>query len=584
MWLLGFLLLTLALPALPSRAVPPSPEPNFVGPVLPPRACAAEEGNPYENRLYAREGWAAPARQRYAGACERLRFVFGPIVIRPGQNDVLLQPVTIEKPAYDGYMVRFDPDMVEADGTVPPIEELHLHHAVWTSQSGQYGNGPFAASGEEKTIFSFPRGYGMPVRGADQWQLLYMVHSAVQQPTEVFITYDIDYIPVAKAEGLGLRPAYPIWLDVGTITSRPAYPVFNVQRGYGVNGKCQWPAQQCAAFDPFGGLFIGQGMEGNGRGVDWRLPNAGGSIGRIRDFQGGSLIMIGGHLHPGGLTNDIDLVRGSRVRRIYTGEAVYWDWKNPTRAGGPPNSWDFSMTVASLPDWGIRVRPGDVIRSNATYDATLQSTYENMGIAVALLAPDLPDLPPAPGLDPFNARSDRSPDCNSGGLARGALCDRGSVTHGHMKEADNHGQAKGGLEAKRGEPTSRVDIAAFTYQPGDLALVSMNGIPTVKLGQKLKFFNADVALGDILHTVTSCAYPCTGATGIAFPLADGRSNKGRPIDFDSGELGYGPPLGAAKNAIDWDVELTPANGFHRGGTYTYFCRIHPGMRGAFEVT
>jgi len=51
------------------------------------------------------------------------------------------------------------------------------------------------------------------------------------------------------------------------------------------------------------------------------------------------------------------------------------------------------------------------------------------------------------------------------------------------------------------------------------------------------------------------------------------------IDFDSGELGFGPQgFTAAANRATWDTpkRLKP-------GTYTYFCRVHPFMRGAFKV-
>jgi len=52
-----------------------------------------------------------------------------------------------------------------------------------------------------------------------------------------------------------------------------------------------------------------------------------------------------------------------------------------------------------------------------------------------------------------------------------------------------------------------------------------------------------------------------------------------PVDFDSGELGYGPKgYTAASNRGDWQ---TPKN--LPAGTYTYFCRVHPFMRGSFRV-
>jgi hypothetical protein len=563
-------------------AAPPLPEPNFATTVLP-RPCIPEPGNVHEAAWADREGWDGPEYERYPGACQRLRFVYGPITVRPGQNDVLIEPVKIEKPLYDGYLTRFDPDLVLTDGTVPPIEQVHLHHAVWLT-SREYGMGPFMASGEEKTIFMLPRGYGMPVEGADEWLLLYMIHSAVPQPTVVYITYDIDFVPRAQGEAAGLKDAYPIWLDV-----RPgAYPVFNAQRGFGTEGKCTWPRQNCAAFDPWGDVFAAQGQPANKPGTDLRLPSRGSSLGRHENFQGGTLIGIGGHLHPGGLTNEIDLVRGSQVRRIYTGEAIYWDREDPAQPGGPPTSWDFSEAVIGLPHWGVRVEPGDVLRSNATYDTTIQSVYEAMGIAIAYIAPDLPDgTPTAPGVDPFTTPLDEGAACPSGGLLADppALCTRGWPTHGHLRENDNFGGPGGTLGAQAGgSANGRVDIAAFVYAPGDLSLVSMTGIPTVRLGERVRFTNED-AFGNVYHTVTSCAWPCTGQTGTAFPLADGATSEGRAIEFDSGELGIGiPSLTAAKNEVTWDLTVTAANGYEPGEVVTYFCRVHPFMRGAFEVT
>ena len=219
------LVLAVAVVAPAAFAAPPLPEPNFAATILP-RPCVPEPGNLHEAAWADRDGWEGPEYERYPGACQRLRFTYGPIVVKPGQNDVLIEPIKIEKPWYDGYLTRFDPDLVLTDGTVPPIEQVHLHHAVWLT-TREYGMGSFMASGEEKTIFVLPRGYGMPVEATDDWLLLYMIHSAVPQPTEVYITYDVDFIPRATGEAMGMKNAYPVWTDV-----RPGfYPVFNSQRG-----------------------------------------------------------------------------------------------------------------------------------------------------------------------------------------------------------------------------------------------------------------------------------------------------------------------------------------------------------------
>ena len=575
-------MLLAALPLANATAARPGPEPNAFATILP-EPCAPDPGNQYEADLAQREGWDPETGYvRYPGACQRMRFAFGPIPVKPGQNDVLIEPVAIDKPMQDGYITRVKPDLVRAsDGKVPPIEQIHLHHGTWLNASGDYGSGPFMAAGEEKTLFPLPRGYGMPVKASDQWLLLYMIHSAVASPDLVYITYDVDFVPKAQGDAIGLKPAYPIWLDV-----RPSgYPVFNVQRGYGSGGTCTWPREQCAGFDPWGNVIPGQGAPATSPGTDWTFPSAGSSLGRMQNFQGGTLIGIGGHLHPGGLTNDIDLVRNGDARRIYTGEATYWDRADPTQSGGPPTSWDFSMKVTGLPQWGVRVEPGDTLRSNATYDTTIQSTYENMGIAIAFIAPDTPDnAPTAPGVDPFapDTTFDTSSDCASGGLTNPTptLCDKGLPTHGHLAENDNFGGADGGLTAARGAATSRVDIGAFLYTPGDLSMVSMTGIPTVRPGQAVTFTNWDAGI-DVYHSVTSCAYPCTGPTGTAFPLANGTTSIGRSVDFDSGQLGYGvPQITGAKNTVTWLLDLT---GYSPGEVVTYYCRIHPFMRGALEV-
>ena len=561
---------------------PPLPEPSFAVDVLP-RPCAYEGGDPWEEEFSRLEGWDAPEYERYPGACRRLRFSYGPILVKPGQNDVLIEPVRIEKPMRDGYITRFRPNLVRADGSVPPVEQVHLHHGTWLSVP-EYGKGPFFAAGEEKTIAPFPKGYGMPVKATDVWLLLYMVHSAVQQPMEAFITYDVDFIPKAEAEQLGMKPAYPVWTDV-----RPsAYPVFNVQRGFGgADGVCTWPREECAAFDPYGKQIEGQGSPGNGVGTDLTLPQRGESFGTSGPFRGGTLIGIGGHLHPGGIQNEIDLVRGGQSQRIYTGQAAYWDHEDPLQKGGPATSWDFSMEVTGLPRWGVHVEPGDVLRSNATYDTTLASTSENMGIAVALLAPDEPDgSPSAPGVDPFTAPEDTSEECDSGGLAASppALCDKGVVTHGHLAENGNHSGPSGTWSnPPKGPETGNVLIADFLYAPGDLSLLSMTGLPTVKLGTDLRFANLEGGL--IYHTATSCEFPCLGPTGSAFPLSNGSTSTGRPLDFDSSELGIGiPAIGPAKQSLTWELPVTQEEGFQPGEVVTYFCRIHPGMRGAFEVT
>jgi plastocyanin len=585
----------------PARAGLAGPEPNAIGTnVHAPVPCTAEAGNTYEQGLYA--NWANGVR--YPGDCQRLQFAYGPLTVKPGQNDVLLSPVSIDKPAYAGYMVRMKPNLVAVDPKtgstyVPEIQQLHLHHATWLSavkdginrQSPDWTKTrPWFASGEEKTIADLPDGYGWPISPSDDWELLYMIHNLTTSSFQVYITYDIDYVATTAAQRLGLKAAYPIWLDVGpSNAANYGYPVFNVQRRYGdANNTCTWPAQYCSDVDPWGGQSSNNGVPDTSRlGTDFVFPSAGARLGDIANFHGGSIIAIGGHLHPGGVSDNIDLVRNDTsgtpvAKRIFTSQAEYWD-HDPTKrtvADGPKTSWDLSMTWTGLPRWAVHVNPGDHVRINATYDTSNQSTYEDMGIAIAYVAPD-----DSVGLDPFNLSS--APDTTDTDpalcLQAGVLCTTGVVTHGHLDEASHYGGPDGvatQLSAMPAQVANQVHIAGFVYTPGDLSTAALTGVPVVKLGQSLTFVNEDAA-ADVYHTATSCNSPCNGAdTGIEYPLANAVG-----VDYDSSELGFGVPnISGASQRDTWDLNVTSANGFQAGHTYTYFCRIHPFMRGAFQVS
>jgi plastocyanin len=160
----------------------------------------------------------------------------------------------------------------------------------------------------------------------------------------------------------------------------------------------------------------------------------------------------------------------------------------------------------------------------------------------------------------------------------------GYLTHGHLAENNHHGgKARPSLGDARkdanGAAADNIFIKGFVYGLGDFALPGRKGLPpTVKAGQSITFTNLDATrtIGpqeSAYHTITACKAPCTGTTGIAYPLANGK------VQFDSGELGYGPPgFTPAENNNVWK---TPKG--LKAGTYTYFCRIHPFMRGSFRV-
>ncbi|MGZ8667598.1 MAG: hypothetical protein ACXWZM_10895, partial [Solirubrobacterales bacterium] len=113
--------------------------------------------------------------------------------------------------------------------------------------------------------------------------------------------------------------------------------------------------------------------------------------------------------------------------------------------------------------------------------------------------------------------------------------------------------------------------AGFSYAAGDFRIPGAGGRPpTVKRGQSLTYqLGAPDAAREEWHSLTSCAPPCNRSTGIAYPLPDGK------FRFDSGQLGdITPAVGRRTWSTPKSLPI---------GTYTYFCRIHPLMRGAFRV-
>jgi hypothetical protein len=493
---------------------------------------------------------------------EHLHYAAGPYRVIPGANLILLDYNHVPKPHQDGYMVRMTPNLRYAlpdgkcCGKIPPVDIIHLHHGVWLSNGvagegegngNSYGHSfyPFMATGEEKTVYEFPQGYGYPIGADDFWVLNYMIHNLTPHPAQVYINYSMEFVPATSPAASSITPVHPIWMDV---EDHHIYPVFNVREHSGVDGKFTFPDM---AKHPVG---YGQGPPLNEFTVD----------------HPGVLVSTAGHLHPGGLYDDLDMIRpgatpsGGAVPgtvphsvRLFRSNAHYWDNRGPI-------SWDMSMT-ATAPTWRPQVKAGDVLRISSTYNTTRASWYEVMGIMVVWEAWNQQG-----GTDPFTHHLD----------------EHGAVTHGRQPQ---NGYLGGTYAIRMPQTfpacyTHTVQIANFQYNPGDFDATGANRCtPTIHEGQSLTFVNGDASplapgnplnpslayMASIFHTVTTCQNPCNLNTGISYPLAN------VPGGFDSGELGFGSP---AKNNLSWS---TPKN--LKPGTYTFYCRIHPFMRGMFTI-
>src|SRR5688572_18621909 len=124
-----------------------------------------------------------------AAAEETLQFEYGPVKISPGQNTISIEENQF-KPPVDGWITGFRPNLVRKDGSVPPVDVIHLHHGVWLK-----GTAPLFAAGEEKTEFKAPAGFGWRYKTTDTWLMNHMIHNLTPTEDEVYITYELDFVP-----------------------------------------------------------------------------------------------------------------------------------------------------------------------------------------------------------------------------------------------------------------------------------------------------------------------------------------------------------------------------------------------------
>jgi plastocyanin len=458
-----------------------------------------------------------------------------------------------------GYVTRFQPSMVEVhpDGslTTPSVWDLHLHHVVWLGPGG----GPTFASGEEKTHVKMPQGYGLKVGGDADWALNYMIHSLNSKGgREVYITWEIDWVPEGSPPRTDIKDVDIQWLDVAGFPQ--IYPVFDAERGFDLNGDGKYVFPDEVPLDSSAPGYEERHKISNAR--DWRVP------------AGGATLVFGaGHLHPGGENVALQVTRDGQTVPLFRSDAHY---DEPAGAV----SWDVSMT-ATRPDWRIKLKAGDVVSINVTYDVRKASWYESMGILPLSVVPGTNVDPNAK--DPFtDAAAVRAMYEEGGILTHGRLPENvDSKANKNLKLPDPRKLRSKGKRV----PASGVRIEGFGYSPGGYSATkgfSKNRIrpPVVKPGSTVTFTNLD-ALFDMTqdqqawHTITSCSAPCNRGAGIGYPLAKG------PIKFDSGQLGYGT-LASSGVTTGSNVYTTPPL-TKPGKTYTYFCRIHPFMRGSIRV-
>jgi plastocyanin len=455
---------------------------------------------------------------------KRIRVRYGPFSIGPGQNPNIYDPNVKAPDLPPGFITRFQPNLELEDGTIPPANQVHLHHGVWL-----VNNEPRWFADAEKSVFAPPDGFGWRVGPDDTWVLNHMLHNLYPGIAKAYLTWDIDFVPEDSATGRKMKEINTLWADV---RGNETYPVFDTPFEAGGDGRYVYPDDQPP-------------REARAYPKNYN---------KISVPADGTLVLAVGHLHPGGLDNTLSLTRAGKTTQIHRGESTYFDPKGPV-------SWDMAMGVTK-PNWRVAVEKGDVLSLTSTYDTKSGAWFESMGLAVIGFAPG-----DTSGLNPFTQELDTGT----------------RLTHDRLEENLNSGGAATSLPDASTLPDGQefgiwdgraVEIDNFVYRPGNIGTKGPAGNPpTIAQGQRLSFVSLDAAR-NIPHTITACKKPCTGAAGHGFPLVD------TAPAFDSGQLGFGVSgITAQENRASWS---TPAG--LTTGTYTYFCRIHPFMRGAFRVT
>lgn len=573
------------------------------------------------------------------GGVQRTEYWVGPLNVTPGQNRIENRVIVkgTERPSVDGWITRIEPNLVDEDGTVPDSSKVMFHHGVWINQSG-YGPGysqNFYGTGEEKTTLDLPDGYGLRYRANQGWILNHMIHNLIFTPRTMYITYTVDFIPDTAPEAAGMTEVKPIWMDVedGSI-----YPVFDVLRGSGQDGKFTYPEdadnpyrnawQKNIKRVPADGVLVSTTGHVHTGGLSTELylrrtgatdqskpcpdPNAlagkvrqlrvrraalrrkaGSARARIRSLTRKIARLRRTARNDPGLRR-LRRLRGRTVRRanrlaarrravstrlvrkiarlkevrstrerclanrpevengrthLFDSKAVYFDPRGPI-------SWD--MAMRSTPDdWKVQVKEGDRLEIQTTYETERASWYESMGINVVYMAEE------PGGRNPFRVN----------------VASAGVLNHGHMAENEDYGgEDTTGLPDPSTLPDGLPGSDPITvggpgsYTPGGLSLPGEDGRPPViQEGQQFTFRMSQGSL-DIgaWHSVTSCKSPCNRSTGISYPIPDGE------IQFDSGQMGTGGAPTVNRSTWKTPADLPP-------GTYTFFCRIHPVMRGAIRV-
>jgi hypothetical protein len=162
-----------------------------------------------------------------AASAEERTVLYGPFTLGAGTMTDPYQTgnnlrLAVQRPCSDCFITKFTPDLVDAatGESVNMKQGPMLHHAVWTSQWRQdatCGNDwlglagqRFFASGNERSVASYPDGYGYRVRWYDSWNMLVDLMNHSETERSVYVKLTVETRPSSAA----VKPVRPVWLDI----------------------------------------------------------------------------------------------------------------------------------------------------------------------------------------------------------------------------------------------------------------------------------------------------------------------------------------------------------------------------------
>ena len=318
-----------------------------------------------------------------------------------------------------------------------------------------------------------PQGYGLPVGGDATWGLNYMIHNLNSSDgRQVYITWEIDWVPQTAPARTDINRAHIQWLDVAGAPH--IYPVFDAKRSYDPNGDGQFVFPDEVSTDP-----SQPELRRGGQHLDGALVDAASSP--------ETLVFGAGHLHPGGLHVDLQVARdgpdaGTRRRRRPVRDQAAVPLRRPLLRARGRGQLGREHGRDQRRDWRISLKKGDTVSINVTYDVRKASWYESMGI-LPLAVSNAYD--PA-AKDPFDDEA-----------AVKAMYDEGGIlTHGRLPEnIDSKANTNLHLpdprdlkaEAKKRVQVGRVAIDGFLYSQGGYSAITrfpakLMRPPTVQAG------------------------------------------------------------------------------------------------------